>query len=110
MPFGHAIFLAAYAWLARTPHPVALRRCFAGDQVLSIGLLVGLAALLLVLRDHADWRGWVGAWYVLFIGTKTAFFLRAVWVWLAGVGPVPVAQPWRCSSAPSSPTSPSART
>jgi hypothetical protein len=83
VPIAQALFLAAHAWLARASHPIALRRWFVADQVVTMGLLLALAALLLALREPPTWRAGVGAWYVLFVAAKTAFFLRALWGWLA---------------------------
>ncbi len=84
VPTTQALFLAAYAWLARASHARVVRRWFVTDQVVSIGLLLALAALLLTLREPPAWRAGVGAWYVLFVAAKTALFLRALWGWLAG--------------------------
>jgi hypothetical protein len=86
-PTAQLLFLAAYVWLARVPGSPALRRCFVADQAVSLGFVLGLVGLLLALRGVPAWRAGVGAWFVLFVATKTSIFLRAVWSWLSETAP-----------------------
>src|SRR5439155_23647484 len=95
VPAGQLLFLAAYAWLDGTDRGGVLRRCFVVDQAASLVLMAGLAAMLLALQGQGAWRTMIGAWYVLFVGAKTAVFLRGLWSWLAGESP----GSWRASGA-----------
>ena len=58
------------------------RRHFLADQALSLALALLIAATLIGMRDHGALRNTLGAWYVLFVGAKTAVLLRATWRWM----------------------------
>ena len=97
LPLGHVLFAETHAWLGRRDPGGRRGRHFLADQALSLIAVLLVAATLLGLRDHGALRSVLGAWYVLFVGAKTAVLLHAVWRWLAEESPGPGA-----SASPSS--------
>ena len=87
LPAGHVLFAGVHAWLGRWDPRGRLRRCFLADQALSLALALLIAATLIGMRDHDALRNTLGAWYVLFVGAKTAVLLRAIWRWMAAESP-----------------------
>ena len=87
LPAGHVLFAAVHVWLGRWDPDGSRRRHFLADQALSLALALLIAATLIGLRDHGALRTTLGAWYVLFVGAKTALLLRATWRWMVAWSP-----------------------
>jgi hypothetical protein len=87
LPAGHVLFAGVHAWLGRRDPGGRLRRWFLADQALSLALALLIAATLIGMRDHGALRNALGAWFVLFVGAKTALLLRATWRWMAAESP-----------------------
>jgi hypothetical protein len=81
IPAAHWGFALAYALLARWDARRTLRPHFLADQG-SLALVLPLLAGLLLVGAEGGWRTLVGAWYTLFIGTKTAILVTGLWRWL----------------------------
>jgi hypothetical protein len=87
LPAGHVLFAAVHVWLGRWDPDGRRRRHFLADQALSLALALLIAATLIGMRDHGALRNTLGAWYVLFVGAKTAVLLRATWRWMVAWSP-----------------------
>jgi len=81
IPAGHVLFALAYALLAGWDPRGTLRRAWLADQ-LCLGLVLLLGAGLALIGPDGRWRVLIGAWFTLFVGLKTAIFVRALWRWL----------------------------
>jgi hypothetical protein len=88
-PAGHLLFNAVHAWLAGEDRAGALRRHRVADQLAAVLLGLALPAALVGLHGHPAWRLGLGAWFVAFVGARTAILLRAVAVWLVAGAPPP---------------------